>query len=147
MAPFSSKPLWRGGPWLTLGLALLLAACGGTSAQSPEQVPQAWVLALRDNDREQALALFADSQFKEFQVQPALSTVQNEMHRPVGTFGTGGPLISVRAVRMEDRGAGKRGWSRWQYAREELCHLTDLSQTPQGCRVVYFNLTTEPCAP
>ena len=113
MPLFFSKRLWRACPWVMLGLALLLAACGQASAQTPEQVHLAWLEALRTNDREQALALFADSQFKELQVQPALSTVQNEMHRPVGTFGTGGPLISVWAVWMEDRGAGKRGWSRW----------------------------------
>jgi hypothetical protein len=147
MRALLSKPVWYVFPWLTLGLALLLAACGGVSARSAEQVHAAWLAALQANDREQALALFADTQFKELQVQPALNTVQNEMHRPVGPFGRGGPLLSVRAVRMEDRGAGKRGWSRWQYANEELCHITDLTLTPQGWRVVDFNLTTDPCAP
>ena len=141
----TGKSLRRAVPRLALGLALVVAGCGRQNARSPEQVHAVWLEALRTNDREQALAVFADTPFKEMQVQSALTMVQNELHRPVGTFGSGGALVSMRAVKLEDRGAGKRGWSRWQYAREELCHITDLTQTPQGWRVVAFNLTAAAC--
>ncbi len=125
-------------PGLVLGLVLV--ACGGQSSRTAEQVHTAWLEALRNNDREQVLMLLAETQGKEIHAHAALTVIQNEMHRPVGQFGFGGPLLSVRALTMEDRGAGKLGWSRWQYAKEERCHRTDLSQTPQGWRVVNFNL-------
>ena len=128
-------------------ILLLLMACGGQTPRSAEQVHAAWLEALRNNDRERALALLADTPAKEIHLHAALTMIQNEMHRPVGQFGFGGPLLSVRATHMEDRGAGKQGWSRWQYAKEEMCHVTDLSQTPQGWRVVDFNLTTQACGP
>jgi hypothetical protein len=104
--------------------------------------------ALRNNDREQVLALLADTQGKEIHAHAALSVIQEEMNRPVGDFGVGGPLLSVRATRMEDRGAGKQAWSRWQYAKEAKCHRTDLSQTKAGWQVTDFNLANrEDCGP
>ena len=134
----AGKAIWHVIPGLVLGLVLV--ACGGQGGRTVEQVHTAWLEALWNNDREQVLALLADTQGKDIHAHAALTVIQNEMHRPVGQFGFGGPLLSVRALKMEDRGVGKQGWSRWQYAKEERCHRTDLSQTPQGWRVVDFNL-------
>src|SRR3954452_10661311 len=128
-----------------LGLLLLLAGCGGGATTNPAQVHQDWLLALRDNNRAHALELFADMDGKDNEVQLLLNRMQDELHRPVGAFGRGGPLISAQAFKLEDRGAGKRGWSRWQFAREAECYTTDLAQTPQGWRVVDFNQTTKAC--
>ena len=146
MAACPGKALWRVIPGFMLGLVLV--ACGGQSGPSPEQVHIAWLQALRDNDREQALELFADMPGKDIEVAAALTMIQNEMHRPLGQFGYGGKLLSMRALTTEMRGAGRVGWSRWQYAKEERCHRTDLSQAPKGWRVVDFNLANpEDCRP
>ena len=141
----TGKALWRVIPVVTLGFVLV--ACAGQRSRSAEQVHAAWLEALRDNNREQALALVVDTPFKDVQAQSALTMIQNEMRRPVSTSGLGGKLLSVRATRMEARGAGKQGWSRWQYANEEMCHVTDLAQTKDGWRVTDFNLTTKDCGP
>jgi hypothetical protein len=127
------------------GLLILLAACGETS--NAAQVHADWLQALRDNNRAHALALFADIDGRDNEVQLLLNRIESELHRPVGTFGQGGPLISMQPFKLEDRGAGKRGWSRWQFAREAECYTTDLAQTPKGWRVVDFNQTTKACAP
>lgn len=140
----------------TLGLLLLVAltACsaGGTGGavapRSAEQVHAAWIMALRFNNREQALALLADMEFKTAEVDGALDMVRREMRRAGGNGETGGNLAVVQPVRMEDQGNGKQAWSSWTYAGQTFCHRTDLSQTPAGWRVTAFNLgNDDDCQP
>jgi hypothetical protein len=139
--------LWREAGWLALGLAL--AGCGRESAtlQSAERIHTAFLTALRDNDRQQVRDLFVDDDTRDEQVHHALSEIQSEMEGVHGAFPTGGHLSDVQVMRIENRGAGKRAWSRWQYANRPVCHQADLTRTPQGWRVVAFNVTTEGCTP
>ncbi len=122
-------------------LAITLAACSGGTAQSATEVHEAFLTALRTNDREGVLALtVADQQALRADswlgmMQPYLFSTSTE-----GPYATGG-LTDVQAVRIEDRGTGKRAWSRWQYVKTTTCHITDLSTTPDGWRVVDYNLT------
>jgi hypothetical protein len=140
----------RRGVWLLL--ALVITACaasdGATATlRTPEQVHDAWITALRGNNREQALVLAADIEFKTDTVDGSLAMIQREKDRITGDGATGGNLAAVRAIKMEERGAGRRAWSLWQYASRSICHQTDLTQTTQGWRVVDFNVTTEGCGP
>ncbi len=141
---------WRALPRLGLLLVLALTGCGGRGGgeQGVEEVHSAFLLALRNNDREGVLALTVDDQ----QAQRAdafLGMVQRYMYSTAteGPYATGGTLLDVRVTGIEDRGAGKRGWSAWQYARKTVCHIVDLQQTPAGWRVTDFNITAEECVP
>ena len=138
-----------GRSWL-LGLALL-TACGSGGGRAGDTAPvshgaaavhTAWLTALRTNDRDQALALFAAGSFKEAQVHAALSMMQQYMFSQTteGPYATGG-LREVRAVKLDARGGGMAAWSRWIYAKQTNCHRTDLAQTQAGWRVTDYTLT------
>ena len=149
--PYWWKTLRHLATWLTLGLAPVLAACGGggesASAQhgaaatphSAEQVHEAYLAALRNNNREQVLALTVDDQ-QATRADEALRMVQSYMYSKTttGPYATGGNLSHVRVVKIEDQGTVKRVWSLWQYARKAVCHATELTQTSQGWRVLEF---------
>ena len=108
----------------------------------------AFLLALRNNDREGVLALTVDDQ-QAPRADAFLRMVQRYMYSTAteGPYATGGKLLDIRVTGIEDRGAGKRGWSAWQYARKTVCHIADLQQTPAGWRVTDFNITAEECVP
>lgn len=135
----------------TLGLLLVLAltACGGeadgaaTVSERAESVHDDWVAALRTNNREQALALIADIEFKTAEVDGAFDMIRREMNQTGGAGATGGSLPDVQVVRIQDQGNGTQAWSRWTYGGQTLCHRTDLAQTPAGWRVTSFNLTND----
>ncbi len=135
---------------LGLLLALALTACGGRgdAAQSVDEVHTALLLALRNNDREGVLVLTVEDQ-QAPRADAFLRMVQRYMYSTAteGPYATGGTLLDVRVTGIEDRGAGKRGWSAWQYARKTVCHIADLQQTPAGWRVTDFNITAEECVP
>ena len=155
---YYSNPFRHMATWLTLGLMLVLTACGGSddgaaaAPRSAEQVHAAYLAALRANNREQALALTIDDQ-QEIRVDEALRMVQSYMYSKAttGPYATGGDLSDVQVVKIEDRGTATHAWSRWQYARKAVCHETALTQTSQGWRVAEFyvsgdstNCTAEP---
>jgi hypothetical protein len=135
---------------LGLLFALTLAGCGrrGNAAQSVDEVHAALLLALRNNDREGVLVLTVEDQ-QAPRADAFLRMVQRYMYSTAteGPYATGGKLLDVRVTGLEDRGAGKRGWSVWQYARKTVCHVVDLQQTPAGWRVTDFNITAEECVP
>ena len=158
------KTLRHTAAWFTLGLVLVLTACGGgrqsASAQygaaatrhSAEQVHAAYLVALRNNNREQVLALTVDDQ-QAIRADEALRMVQSYMYSTTttGPYATGGNLSDVRVVKIEDQGTVTHAWSLWQYARKAVCHETALTQTSQGWRVTEFyvsgdsaNCTAEP---
>ncbi len=124
-------------------LGITLMACGGASGESATEIHDRWLTALRTNDRTQALALFAETAYRDTAVDSKLRMMQAYIHSTLttGPHATGG-LVDVQAVRIEDRGAGKRAYSRWQYVKRTECHATDLTSTPEGWRVVDYNLTS-----
>ena len=131
-------------------LALALTGCGGQGGdvQRIEEAHAAFLLALRNNDREGVFQLTVDDQ----QAQRAdafLQLVQRYMYSTAteGPYATGGKLLDVRVTGLEARGAGKRGWSAWQYANKTICHTADFAQTPAGWRVTDFTITAEACVP
>ncbi len=140
--------------WLTLIVLLVLAACGGQSQHdeavaapsSAEEAHTAFLAALRANDREQVMALTIDDQ-QTARAETWLRMVQAYMYSTTtdGPHATGGNLSAVEVVKLEDRGAATRGWSRWAYARKTICHIADLAQTTQGWRVTSFHTTTTAC--
>ena len=160
MITFNRTRLQRIGTSLALALVVALTACGsgdpgaragdGEAAGSAETTHAAFLAALRANNREQVLALTVDDQ----QAQRAdefLQRVQSYMDSTIteGPYATGGQLLDVRLTRLEDRGAATHAWSRWQYARKAVCHETELTQTPQGWRVLEFYVpgSDEHCTP
>ena len=137
-------------PVFGLLLALALGGCGrqGDAQQGIEEAHAAFLLALRNNDRAGVLRLTVDDQ----QAQRAdtfLQTIQRYLYSTAteGPYATGGKLLDVRVTGIEARGAGKRGWSAWQYAKKKVCHVADFAQTPAGWRVTDFTITTEACVP
>jgi len=139
----------RAGTALVLGLALALTACGGghsdgsgsveQAPQSAEAVHAAFLTALRANNRAQVLALTVTDQ----QISRAdefLQRVRSYMDTTIssGPYATGGNLSDVQVIGIEDQGAAKHAWSRWQYAKKAICHETELTQTPAGWRVLEF---------
>ncbi|MDQ5850858.1 MAG: hypothetical protein M3380_02075 [Chloroflexota bacterium] len=145
--------------WLTLIVVLVLAGCGGQHPDDPaggavaapisaEEVHTAFLVALRANNREQVIALTVDDQ-QAARAETWLRIVQSYMHSTAteGPYATGGNLSAVEVVKVDERGAARRGWSRWAYARKAICHIADLAQTPEGWRVTSFHTTTEACTP
>ncbi len=161
MSTFNRTGLQRIDARVMLTLVLALTACGGgdTSARaggseaavgSAEATHAAFLAALRTNNREQVLALTVDDQ----QAQRAdefLQRVQSYMDSTTteGPYATGGQLSDVHVTRLEDRVTATYAWSRWQYARKAVCHETELTQTPQGWRVLEFYVpgSDEHCTP
>ncbi len=145
-----------GAGWVVISL-LLLSACGGNSPGGPsgaagatpssaEAIHEAFLDALRANDREQVLALTVDDQ-QAARAETWLRMIQSYMHSTTteGPHATGGKLSAVEVVKLEDRGAARRGWSRWAYAQKTICHIAELAQTPRGWRVTSFHTTSAPC--
>jgi hypothetical protein len=131
--------------WLTLVLALALAACGRDElSEGPEAVHAGWVHALRDNDRAALLALAADSEFREMTVDQSLATMQDYVRNGYGATGIdGGAFQGVDLLPLQDRGRGKVGYSRWRFANLAICYSGELTATPDGWRVAQWGQELE----
>lgn len=129
---------WNMWPMVLL-LTLILAACGGTGApaaattptpETPataEAVHQAWVQALRDNDRAAALRLMAPG------IDPAYtdSRLSDRAQMVAGTemFGA---FVELGPLELRDVGAGKVGYSTWVFEQRTECYATSLALVDGG---------------
>lgn len=118
--------------WLSLVLSVVgLVGCraGGTApAQSPEDVHAAWVNALRNNDRQAALAVMGvhgelGDAFAGQMLNQTQSMIANQRNRVREL----GPLEGVDILPVVDRGAGKIGYSCWRFQQVTLCYGTMLA--------------------
>lgn len=145
--------------WAALGLlamlGLLMAGCGGAAGgdQAGADVVHAqWVAALRDNDRQAALAARADSasELIAAEVDQTLRGIQQETASGQIRYYRGedfGDFQQVTALPVRALGAGRVGVSVWSYAGQPMCYRTTLAQTPDGWRVTDWRAMQKPeCA-
>lgn len=101
-----------------------------TSGRTPEQIHSAYLKALRLNDRATLKQLTDPDGQTSAIVSARLKAMQYEMSPSNPT--TGGGLATIQVLRVVDDGGGKRGYSRWVYARTAICHEALLSQDAEG---------------
>jgi hypothetical protein len=109
----------------------LLVACGDTGSTvdpGPEAVHTTWITAVRENERETALALVAPMSGNETVfVDSALGRMQEILREQSnGTVATGA-LQSVDTLPLDDAGVGKVGISVWRFAAVTWCWETQLA--------------------
>ncbi len=123
--------LWAPITWLML----LLTGWGvlTTPMMSANDVHQGYLDALQHNDRTKLLAFSSDETYKLQNADRRLEKMRHEMDS--ANQRTGGTLTIVDVVSLTDEGAGKRGISRWVYAKTAVCHDAVLAQTDAGWRV------------
>jgi hypothetical protein len=142
---------------LILAFGALLTGCGTTSSAStsgqaatlptiipsptvaaltPDQVHAQWVDALRNNDRQAALALLPPEHQE--RVDRVLGSIQTTIHSRVL-----GGLQGVDLDPVVDRGAGKLGASRWRYPNKTECFETSLALIAGTWQVVLWE--KQPC--
>jgi hypothetical protein len=120
--------------WMILLIALALAACSrsatgaGEAPQTPETAHARWVAAVRDNGRQEALALtggLGDNQA--LFVDQTLSRMQDIIKRQSNGVIRLGPLQRVDTLTLSDEGAGKVGLSAWRFEQHTFCYQTRLA--------------------
>jgi hypothetical protein len=129
-------------------LAALLAACGSaTGSASPstsaDEVHTQWVEALRDNDRQAALAVRADgtSELIAAEVDQILRETQQEISSGQIIYYNGenfGEFQQVTTLPVRENGAGRVGVSVWSYSEQPMCYRTTLAETSEGWRVTQW---------
>lgn len=131
---------------LLLIIGLLLAGCASPTAEgsasppttptataaSPATVHERFIQALQTNDRETALALVGDIQFKAGIVDTWLQTATSLQR----TSGTIGKFIEVRALPPTDEGRGLSGISVWQHETGASCYRASLAQADSTWQVI-----------
>jgi len=119
-------------------LLIILVGCGGTTdvTQTPEAIHVRWLAAVRNNDREAALALVdADMAEREIFVDQTLEAMQDLMTTPSSPTGA---LIVIETRPLTDKGQGKRAISVWHFANKTWCYATDMTATRDGWRVTQW---------
>lgn len=119
-------------------MVLTLIACGNqtTQTRTAEATHSGWVQALRQNDRQAALALLADTNTAAPNLDRVLGDIQGLVqHGYTARGGTAAPLQSVDVLPPEDAGKGKVGYSVWTFGTVRLCYATTLAQGEHGWQV------------
>ena len=120
---------------VALWLMVSIASCGGLAGPtlSAEAVHQGYLDALQHHDRAKLLAFSGDETYMIENADRRLEKMRHAQNS--GNHRTGGNLSRVDLVSLTDEGVGKRGVSRWVYAKRAVCHDAVLAQTDQGWRV------------
>lgn len=129
-------------------LAVLLTGCaavaptGGVDRSDPAAVNAAWVDAVRNNDREAAMALYdaGSAEANAFNVAKALDKMALYMTVEAGKWP--GTFQTVEVLDVREVGAGRQAYSRWVFSKETLCYYAAMSQQ-DGAWVVTSWLGTD----
>lgn len=131
---------------LGLFILLLLTACtgGGSSAfgqsSTAEEVHQAWVQAMRNNDRDAALAVAANMELKSAFVDSELNTIRGYV-----SGDRHGALQSVDVRPPTEQGAGREGISVWRFERSIVCFATTMASENGSWRVTRWGTIGRGC--
>ncbi len=114
----------------------VLSGCSiiSTPKTSPDNVHTSFLTALQNNDRTKLLALSHDETYKTENADNRLEKIRYEMSSTNPR--TGGLLSNIEVVSFSAEGEGRRGISRWHYAKRTICHDALLAQTDKGWRVI-----------
>lgn len=98
-----------------------LAGCG-KSANTPASVHNAWVEAIRRNDRDMLFALAADGEYRTAFVDDNLNALQDRLRSEKD-----GSLQSVEIQDITSDGGSANGISRWRFVARTACYRTVLA--------------------
>lgn len=127
--------------FLVLALAIGLGACGATDdTRDPGAIHDAWISALRTNDRRAAQALLDPD--AELSVDRALEQARYLVtHDAQGA----GRFVAVDLEPPVAQGAGQSARSIWRLERLNSCFVATLVETAQGWRVTNWEERLSNC--